>query len=259
LKSSSGEFNLHVLGELPEPFFSRFWPIYLEENLETIMSHDPTTTFYGSRYGDRFSAPVIVDGKLTIQKRQGLKSGRILPPSESGWIEFVKLSPGSGIKPEALVDMAYGWWQRKKEESFFKNLGKQKKKNPCGECNVANRNPRGAIAIDDLGETFDDSFDAAVDMTQRRYGTPTEAIEIEPIPGASKFLTPVGELARLEYLAADAEGEPVTLWFHDAGDQGEGKRSTKAPILAWDPINEQFYLAQPKGADLRFTERGVVG
>lgn len=262
LKSSSGQFNLRLLEDIPEPFFSQFWPIYLEENLKTIMAHDPTTTYPGSITGkDPFTAPVVVEGKLTIQKRGGLGKGRILPPSDSGWREFLDLVPASGVDAEALEDVAYGWWKQKRDKAYFEKLGKEAKKNPCGPCSGLKRNPRGAIDLDYLEEqeSFDDSFEAAVDMTEQRYGTPTEAIEIEPIPGASKFLTPVGELVRLDYLAADAEGEPITRWFHDAGDQGEGKRKTKAPILAWDPINEQFYLAQPKGADLRFTQRGVVG
>ncbi|MGE3527894.1 MAG: DUF5615 family PIN-like protein [Methyloceanibacter sp.] len=164
-----------------------------------------------------------------------------------------------GYEPEPLkqVEAIFGPQVRALLVKFEENLASMGlgmgRKNP-------GRGPAG-LPLDELyeDELDDASFEAAMRAAADRYSAePTEAIPIKPIPGASKFLTPIGEVARIEYYAADSPGEARLLWYHDAGDHG-GRKRTKPPLLVWDPINEQIYFAQPEGSDLRFTERGIVG
>lgn len=130
-----------------------------------------------------------------------------------------------------------------------------KRKNPL-------RKPRGAIGLEKLpkGIRDDPSFEAARAAMKRRYGAePDHAVPVKAPPGSAPVLAAIGDLKSLSYIAADAPGEPVDHWIHEAGDNGDGERKTRAPLVAYDAINKDVLLVDPPGAKQVFTSRGIKG
>lgn len=122
--------------------------------------------------------------------------------------------------------------------------------------------PKGAIPIEDLPAKVRNhpSFQAAQDAMIARYGkAPTFAIPVDAPRGASPVLASIGELKRIDYLAADSDGEPIVHWMHEGGDRGEGEKPTRPQIVTYDPEDDKILLVNPPGADATFNERGIVG
>jgi 3'-phosphoadenosine 5'-phosphosulfate sulfotransferase (PAPS reductase)/FAD synthetase len=102
------------------------------------------------------------------------------------------------------------------------------------------------------------NFKAQMKAIRARYGKATHVIPAQLPPGSPKVVAGIGELGRYHYQAADKAGEPISTWYHDPGDFGEG--SNGAPqILAWDAVSGFPVIAFPSDSGMKWTERGIQG
>jgi len=201
-------------------------------------------------------------------------SYEIIPPTKEGFELFKKYFGIDGKRDGRLSraqaqDIVSMWWGY----GFILPYGlrnKDKKKNPLvlagnpvgsygAEDIVTGRADDRAFDLEDLSPGNDSSYKAAKNAVKRRYGDPDIAVEVDLPNEISEYLAAVGELVRVEYLAADGRGKKVFQWYHDMGDQGEDKEPTSPPILAWDAKGKFFVIAPQKGSKPRFTYRGIMG
>jgi len=181
-----------------------------------------------------------------------------------------------GLKSRIWEETSSGWRFRQEDprkfdpESFRTKVLKSRGGAPKAALIYASlkaRNPRfnqpGRFDIEEIEEREkDSSWQPAYDMTVARYGEwgdPDHMVELETAPGTSKFVTPIGELAQIEYYAADNGERKLIRYYHPAGDHGKGKRKTKSPILIYDAKNKWIGFGKPKGSKFDFTDRGIVG
>jgi len=117
-----------------------------------------------------------------------------------------------------------------------------------------------AVPISSLPASIRNSqnFKAQMKAMVARYGKATHVIPAQLPPGSPKVVAGIGELGRYHYQAADKAGEPISTWYHDPGDFGEG--SNGAPqILAWDAVSGFPVIAFPSDSGMKWTYRGIQG
>jgi hypothetical protein len=80
----------------------RWWPRFAERIARAIAASSRQEV-----------VPVVVDGKLSLRKGEGVLAGELLPPTRAGWERYLELAPASGHKFTELLDIGRFWWVRR--------------------------------------------------------------------------------------------------------------------------------------------------
>ena len=62
-------------------------------------------------WASNFQAPAIRNGQLVIGLTPPFSS--VLPPTDAGWREYLRLAPRAGIKFQELAQAGLFWWDRR--------------------------------------------------------------------------------------------------------------------------------------------------
>ncbi len=105
-------------------------------------------------------------------------------------------------------------------------------------------------------------YQQAARLYKERYGVwPDKAIPVDAPRGSGQYLAGIGPEVESKYMARDHAGEAKpTEWYHPAGDNGEGKRKSRASWYAADPTQDgRVLFVDPPGAKKRFRRDGIHG